>query len=213
MKKKKAAALAAAAAAESGVPAVDLPHRVAILSFEGPDRYVDRGPWNESNAAGPRTRRYRLRRRRHLRGRPRVGGGRNARQRYAAALVAMDFRASSAQRLRRRSREDCGLGIEPAGVRRRSDRHPDQRRGRTHAGPVRGMADGRRCGCDRPLGAPARRARQLHDDVERQQHLRLGKRRLQRAAFGGGDHGREQVHEVRAGAPRRAVARDSERHR
>ena len=44
MKKKKAAALAAAAtAAESGVPAVDLPHRVAILSFEGPDRYASIG--------------------------------------------------------------------------------------------------------------------------------------------------------------------------
>ena len=42
MKKKKAAA-ALAAAAESGVPAVNLPHRVAILSFEGPDRYASIG--------------------------------------------------------------------------------------------------------------------------------------------------------------------------
>jgi glycosyltransferase involved in cell wall biosynthesis len=42
MKKKKAAA-ALAAAAESGVPPVDLPHRVAILSFEGPDRYASIG--------------------------------------------------------------------------------------------------------------------------------------------------------------------------
>ena len=41
MKKKKAAALAAAA--ESRVPAVELPHRVAILSFEGPDRYASIG--------------------------------------------------------------------------------------------------------------------------------------------------------------------------
>jgi glycosyltransferase involved in cell wall biosynthesis len=44
MKKKKAAALAAAtAAAESGVRAVELPRRVAILSFEGPDRYASIG--------------------------------------------------------------------------------------------------------------------------------------------------------------------------
>jgi len=42
LKKKKAAA-ALAAAAESGMPAVDLPHRVAILSFEGPDRYASIG--------------------------------------------------------------------------------------------------------------------------------------------------------------------------
>jgi glycosyltransferase involved in cell wall biosynthesis len=41
MKKKKAAALAAAA--ESRVPPVELPHRVAILSFEGPDRYASIG--------------------------------------------------------------------------------------------------------------------------------------------------------------------------
>jgi glycosyltransferase involved in cell wall biosynthesis len=43
VKKKKAAALAAVATAESGVPSVDLPHRVAILSFEGPDRYASIG--------------------------------------------------------------------------------------------------------------------------------------------------------------------------
>jgi glycosyltransferase involved in cell wall biosynthesis len=41
MKKKKAAALAAAA--ESRVSLVELPHRIAILSFEGPDRYASIG--------------------------------------------------------------------------------------------------------------------------------------------------------------------------
>jgi glycosyltransferase involved in cell wall biosynthesis len=41
VKKKKAAA--AAAAAESRVPSVELPHRVAILAFEGPDRYASIG--------------------------------------------------------------------------------------------------------------------------------------------------------------------------
>jgi glycosyltransferase involved in cell wall biosynthesis len=43
MKKKKAAAAAAAAAAESRVSPVELPHRVAILAFEGPDRYASIG--------------------------------------------------------------------------------------------------------------------------------------------------------------------------
>jgi glycosyltransferase involved in cell wall biosynthesis len=42
MKKKKAAALAAAAASERVRP-VELPHRVAILAFEGPDRYASIG--------------------------------------------------------------------------------------------------------------------------------------------------------------------------
>jgi glycosyltransferase involved in cell wall biosynthesis len=41
--KKKKAAAAAAAAAESRVPSVELPHRVAILAFEGPDRYASIG--------------------------------------------------------------------------------------------------------------------------------------------------------------------------
>ena len=42
-KKKKAAAALAAEAAESKVRPVELPHRVAILSFEGPDRYASIG--------------------------------------------------------------------------------------------------------------------------------------------------------------------------
>jgi len=43
MKKKKEAGAVATVAGESGVPVVDLPHRVAILSFEGPDRYASIG--------------------------------------------------------------------------------------------------------------------------------------------------------------------------
>lgn len=42
-KKKKAAAALAAQAEESKVRPVELPHRVAILSFEGPDRYASIG--------------------------------------------------------------------------------------------------------------------------------------------------------------------------
>jgi glycosyltransferase involved in cell wall biosynthesis len=41
MKKKKAAKLVAAS--ESRVPPVELPHRVAVLAFEGPDRYASIG--------------------------------------------------------------------------------------------------------------------------------------------------------------------------
>jgi glycosyltransferase involved in cell wall biosynthesis len=41
--KKKKAAAAAAVAAESRVPSVELPHRVVILAFEGPDRYASIG--------------------------------------------------------------------------------------------------------------------------------------------------------------------------
>ncbi len=41
--KKKQSASAAGVAPESRVPSVELPHRVAILSFEGPDRYASIG--------------------------------------------------------------------------------------------------------------------------------------------------------------------------
>ena len=206
----KKAAPAAGAAPESRVPAVELPHRVAILSFEGPDRYASIGGLGTrvtqmANALEANGNVVDL----IFVGDPASAPVETRGQRDLAPLVAMDLRAPSAQRLRRRKGKDRRLGIEPAGVRRRSDRRADGGVGRTDAGDLRGVADGRRRGRDRPAGAAARRAQHVHADLERQQHLRLGTRRFRSAARRRGDYGRQQVHEVRARALRRAVARDS----